>query len=245
MKYCTECNQSFLPTSNRQLTCKNCSIKRQSRLKKEKRQADPRIREKNKLAVIKYRNNNRDKIRLQEKEIYKRNSQKFIQKVIRYHQKNINRYNKYQREWRYKNKEHCKNWNKERYNYINVRQKRQKLSRNYYYNNTEKCLQRNKDWRTLHPEFTIANNLKKRTREKIDPVLIKKIFELHNYTCLYCGKYGGVLHLEHKIPLSRGGDNSEFNLAVACAKCNFSKNNKIDYEFMEYRRMRLLRAIKC
>ena len=38
-------------------------------------------------------------------------------------------------------------------------------------------------------------------------------------------------HLEHKIPLSRGGTNIYENLAVACQKCNCMKHNKTEDEF--------------
>jgi len=39
-------------------------------------------------------------------------------------------------------------------------------------------------------------------------------------------------HLEHKIPLSRGGTNKRENLDIACEYCNCSKNNKTVEEFL-------------
>lgn len=40
-------------------------------------------------------------------------------------------------------------------------------------------------------------------------------------------------HLEHRIPLSRGGTNWIANIAPACADCNLSKHTKTESEFRE------------
>jgi hypothetical protein len=44
-------------------------------------------------------------------------------------------------------------------------------------------------------------------------------------TCHLCGKKcrEEEIHLDHLVPLSRGGDHSAANLRVACATCNLSK----------------------
>ena len=47
-----------------------------------------------------------------------------------------------------------------------------------------------------------------------------------NYTCQICGKYmpdGVGLHIDHIIPVSKGGKSVESNLQVLCSKCNGSK----------------------
>lgn len=41
-------------------------------------------------------------------------------------------------------------------------------------------------------------------------------------------------HLEHKIPLSRGGKNDYENLGIACCKCNVRKRNKTVSEYKKY-----------
>ena len=57
-----------------------------------------------------------------------------------------------------------------------------------------------------------------------------KIFKRDSYACVICGKspatYRGItLHLDHKIPFSKGGDNSIDNLRTLCAKCNLARGN--------------------
>ena len=53
-------------------------------------------------------------------------------------------------------------------------------------------------------------------------------------TCVYCKEpIQGKYHLEHKIPLVRGGMNEKDNLAISCPSCNLHKGTMTDKEFME------------
>jgi len=61
---------------------------------------------------------------------------------------------------------------------------------------------------------------------------IKQYGTLTCYLCLNPILFGKD-HLEHKIPLSRGGTNIKNNLDVACQKCNNKKYNKTEQEFRE------------
>ena len=45
--------------------------------------------------------------------------------------------------------------------------------------------------------------------------------------CHYCGDYVDDGHLDHVIPLSRGGDDSPDNLVWSCSSCNLSKGAKL------------------
>lgn len=60
-----------------------------------------------------------------------------------------------------------------------------------------------------------------------------KVFKRDNYRCVICGKSpsthkGIVLHIDHIVPYSRGGDNSIGNLRTLCQKCNLGKGDQ-DY----------------
>ena len=68
--------------------------------------------------------------------------------------------------------------------------------------------------------------------------LIQKIYEENikqngTLTCYLCKQQipFGDDHLEHKIPLSRGGTNEKANLDIACKTCNFKKQNKTEEEY--------------
>ena len=51
----------------------------------------------------------------------------------------------------------------------------------------------------------------------------KKMYDWGNQ-CIYCGEPRE--HVDHLIPLNRGGDNSLYNLMPSCASCNLSKGSK-------------------
>lgn len=65
--------------------------------------------------------------------------------------------------------------------------------------------------------------------------LRKLVFQRDNYTCVYCGQKGGVLHCDHIEPVSRGGSDDITNLATACPPCNLSKGTKSAGEFLALR----------
>lgn len=53
----------------------------------------------------------------------------------------------------------------------------------------------------------------------------KKTLNRYANSCAYCGAPGD-LHMDHIVPLSRGGRHSIGNVVPACQRCNLSKHNK-------------------
>ena len=49
--------------------------------------------------------------------------------------------------------------------------------------------------------------------------------------CAYCGvEVGSTYHVDHYIPIARGGKHERSNLRISCAKCNLSKGAKMPEE---------------
>lgn len=69
------------------------------------------------------------------------------------------------------------------------------------------------DTQRLRREFTNKGNSFRR-----------KILERYQYRCVFCGDYRN-LHIDHVVPLSKGGTNDESNLQVLCRTCNLKKSN--------------------
>lgn len=61
----------------------------------------------------------------------------------------------------------------------------------------------------------------------------KDIKKILSKPCAYCGAFAN--HVDHVIPISRGGLHGIGNLVPACATCNTSKNNKT---IMEWKKVR-------
>lgn len=78
-----------------------------------------------------------------------------------------------------------------------------------------------------------ANDLNKRHKKvKVSGKLLQK---LYNNKCHYCEiSLNTNFHIDHKTPLSRGGDNSIDNLVFCCEDCNHLKHTRTEKEFLEF-----------
>lgn len=59
----------------------------------------------------------------------------------------------------------------------------------------------------------------------ITPQKRQYIYARDSFTCQYCGEATSIdnLHIDHVVPYSRGGDNSNINLISSCTDCNLRK----------------------
>jgi len=62
--------------------------------------------------------------------------------------------------------------------------------------------------------------------------LRQAVLERDDYTCVYCGRRGGQLTLDHVFPVSRGGTSEMTNLVTACVACNSAKGTKTLQEWL-------------
>lgn len=71
-------------------------------------------------------------------------------------------------------------------------------------------------------------------RASISPVMRGVLLERFNRTCYYCNKRsesyvkgpdGESWHIDHIVPVARGGGSEETNLVLACCCCNSSKSD--------------------
>lgn len=117
--------------------------------------------------------------------------------------------------------------------------------------NREKILIWAKQWKLRHidqvrreareyaknkPHILAQNNAKRRARcqDPVDPSekrLIQNLFReaksVGMKTCHYCGlSFFDVAHVDHIIPVSRGGEHKRMNMCLSCGDCNLKKGNK-------------------
>lgn len=72
-------------------------------------------------------------------------------------------------------------------------------------------------------------NLKLIERRKLNSSMRFKILKRDGYRCQICGfsaPDGANLHIDHKVPIAKGGLTVESNLWTVCAQCNLGKGTK-------------------
>ena len=67
------------------------------------------------------------------------------------------------------------------------------------------------------------------TREPIPAGLRFAVLRRDGFRCVYCGRgepEGQRLHIDHLVPVARGGPTTMDNLVVACQDCNLGKSSQ-------------------
>lgn len=93
--------------------------------------------------------------------------------------------------------------------------------------------QRNEELATIDYEATLKDYHAKNQRRLMTPALRRQIMERDNYTCQICGKHMPDevgLHIDHIVPVAKGGKTVPSNLQVLCSKCNGGKGTKLTDE---------------
>lgn len=111
-------------------------------------------------------------------------------------------------------------------------------SREYYQKHKLRISEHKKEYRKKN-SARINHLVAKRAAKMKGPVkhseLIRAIYMLasssEKKTCYYCQKdFTCPVHVDHVIPLAKGGPHSIENLCLACPKCNVTKNAKLPHE---------------
>ncbi len=110
--------------------------------------------------------------------------------------------------------------------------------RAYWRNNREKRLTYSREWSKNNPIKIREYSQKYRaikTKAAVEDVSYDFILKRDGYVCHICG--GKVkpddVHFDHIIPLTRGGEHSHNNIAVAHSLCNISKSNSTLEEYYQ------------
>jgi 5-methylcytosine-specific restriction endonuclease McrA len=126
----------------------------------------------------------------------------------------------------------------------------------YYAANSEKKIEYQRKWREANPskfyEYVkkwqksnperyrnITRNCNARRRGSIGSFTEEEEMQLFTWqqgACHYCGNFlysNMPYHIEHKIPITRGGTNYIENIAISCPDCNRHKHDKTEEEFNE------------
>lgn len=109
--------------------------------------------------------------------------------------------------------------------------------REYYAANKEKCLGYNQNWRAANRKGVLASARRRKARNRnaegrLTAADIKRQYQAQRGKCHWCSiKVGKNYHVDHIVPLARGGSNWPENIVIACPSCNQSKGSKLPHEW--------------
>jgi 5-methylcytosine-specific restriction endonuclease McrA len=92
-------------------------------------------------------------------------------------------------------------------------------------------------WASRRPACRVAEANRRRARKKNNggshtAADIEQQYERQKGKCFYCGaKVGKKYHVDHVVPLAKGGSNGPENLVIACPSCNCAKHDKHPMDF--------------
>ena len=173
-----------------------------------------------------YRLKNAEKIKAGRKKYYEANKEKVLRDNSKWKQENREHHNKTSRDYHHNNR-----------NTILIRLKK------YYQDNKEERNRKQLLWnKTPLGKISKRNTHYKRKMAILNGVSTVEIVEYTKniFNCYWCGckldkKIKNGFHLDHYIPLSKGGEHTLTNLVVSCPTCNLQKNAKDPYQFAQER----------
>lgn len=117
------------------------------------------------------------------------------------------------------------------------RDKKLQTAAEYREVNKDKINARRKEVRKYKPETERLKAAKRRTQKragggKLSKDILARLLEAQKHLCACCGvPLNGVYHLDHKVPLSRGGTNTDDNVQLLLPVCNLKKYTMTHEEY--------------
>ena len=111
-----------------------------------------------------------------------------------------------------------------------------KRQHNWYVKNIDDIKIRISQYKKDHPEQYQIYGSKRRALKKTaisDKFVYQDIIDKYGNRCVYCG--GAFTHIDHYVPLSKGGSHTLENVRPSCETCNLTKSNKLPEDFLKYK----------
>lgn len=126
-------------------------------------------------------------------------------------------------------------------------ERRREVARSFYERNRESEMARSVAWRAANLDAVrrhrreshyrnyakdIMRMSARRANVRAFIITDRDVRRLMSQACAECGDVRN-LHVDHIVPLSRGGRHSVGNLQMLCQPCNLSKNNRLTVEWRQ------------
>lgn len=173
-----------------------------------------------------------------QKQHYKENSDYYKNKRKEHYLEKTEEVKQRQRQYYQENSDYYKEYRKKRYQ--ELRDLELNYANEYRVKNQYKILKYRRSEKGR--QMILNNTIKRRSRKyKVDftPFQRKKLLDRDNWKCQSCGckvhdRHTGnwntpdKAHIDHIIPITKGGNSDPSNLRVLCRTCNISKSNRIE-----------------
>lgn len=115
-----------------------------------------------------------------------------------------------------------------------------KYNRDYYERKKQEMKKRNKERYPFLKDYFLAKSRERRAKlrglegshTKED---VLSIIEMQSWLCVYCKTdlSASGYHVDHIVPLAKGGGNGKDNIQCLCARCNQRKSDKMPDEWIK------------
>lgn len=237
-KTCTKCKQTFPAT--RKYFNKNCQAK--DGLHPNCKPCRREYREANKDHIYQqkknWRENNPEKEKSRVQKWIKENRDYYLETKRQYYEENKVEILAKQKQDYYENHQASLEYGRAAY-HRNKSKIHVRVSKRYATNLVfqEAVKARVKQWVKDNPEKVRAQHSVRKQRKRIAPghftaddILL--LYRSQKGMCWWCGKaLNKKYHVDHRVPLAKGGTNWPENLCISCPKCNLSKHDKLPSEW--------------
>lgn len=199
--------------------CKQCHSER-NRQNNAKLRENPEYREKQRVYDKQHYWDNVEVYREHNRQYYAENQERERTRIHEKYLKNAEHYRAYRRKRYYENPDY-----------------EHTMARLWRESNPDRVLENARNWRKNNPDKIKAHKKARFARKRgnggsFTSAEILALYEQQNGHCWYCqAELGDNYHVDHFIPLSKGGTNDIGNIRLACPSCNQRKSNKLPWEF--------------
>lgn len=175
--------------------------------------------------------------KIEQRDYYERNREKVLAKNARWAAANPDATRAIGRAWQRRWREADPAAARLYYSKYKTAEKNRAYARADYYRHQPKRLAAMKRWRQENMGHVLANvrtyRARKRGAEGIHTAQdIARLYREQRGRCVYCKKkLPKAYHIDHVVPLVKGGSNWPSNLQLLCPPCNLRKGTKLPIEF--------------